>query len=130
MNKTVNIILTTLIIDAHEERDVAAADVPGAYLHAEFPKEKKVILKLTGVFVDIMCSVNPEYTKYVIYEVNKRGKDPSIFMYESCRPCTVVSNLHYFGTSCIPPHFKTWVLYLIHMINVWRISSSMGNNAQ
>ena len=67
-------ILTTLIIDAYEERDVAVTDVPGAYLHAEFPKEKKVILKLTGVFVDIMCSVNPEHSKYVIYDVNKKGK--------------------------------------------------------
>ena len=42
-------ILTTLIIDAYEEKNVAVADVPGAYLHAEFPREKKVILKLTGV---------------------------------------------------------------------------------
>ena len=30
-------IMTTLVIDAHEGRDVAIADVPGAYLHAEFP---------------------------------------------------------------------------------------------
>ena len=29
---------------------------------------------MTGVFVDIMCSVNPEYTEHVIYEVNRKGK--------------------------------------------------------
>ena len=63
-------ILTTLVIDAYEGKDVAVADVPGAYLHAKFPQDKKVVLKLTGVFVNIMCSVNPEYNDHVIYEVN------------------------------------------------------------
>ena len=28
-------IITTLLIDAHEGRDVAIFDVPGAYLHAD-----------------------------------------------------------------------------------------------
>ena len=36
-------ILTTLVIDAYEGRDVAVADVPGAYLHAKFPEDKKVV---------------------------------------------------------------------------------------
>ena len=67
-------IMTTLMIDAYEGRDVAVSDVPGAYLHAEFPKDKKVVLKLTGVFADIMCEVNPTYEKDIIYETGKRGK--------------------------------------------------------
>ena len=50
-------ILATLVIDAYEGRDVAVADVPGAYLHAKSPQDKKVVLNLTGVFADIMCSV-------------------------------------------------------------------------
>ena len=66
-------IITTLMIDAYEGRDIAIADVSGAYLHAEFPSGKRVILKLTGVFVDIMCEVNPEYKQHVIYEI-KNGK--------------------------------------------------------
>ena len=64
--------ISTTVIDAVEKRDVATADVPGAYLHAEFPKDKKVILKLTGIFVDIMCRANPEYEKYVAYEKGKK----------------------------------------------------------
>ena len=67
-------ILTTLIIDAYKGKDVAVADVPRSYLHVEFPKEKKVVLKLTGVFVYIMCSLNPEYSEHVIYEINRKGK--------------------------------------------------------
>ena len=67
-------IMTTLMINAYEEQDVAIADVPGAYLHAEFPEGKNVILKLNGVFVDIMCDVNPEYKNHIIYETTKKGK--------------------------------------------------------
>ena len=63
-------IISTLVIDAHECRDIAIADVNGAYLHAKMPSEKKVVLKIKGIFVDIMCKVNPEYKKYVVYENN------------------------------------------------------------
>ena len=54
-------IMTTLVIDAHEGRDIAIADVPGAYLHAEFQESKNVILRMTDIFVDIMYEVNKEY---------------------------------------------------------------------
>ena len=57
--------LTTLLIDAQEGRDVAIFDVPGAYLHAKFPDDKTVLMRLRDEFVDIMCEVNPEYKKYV-----------------------------------------------------------------
>ena len=35
-------------------------------------QRKKVVLKLLGVFVEIMCEVNKEYEKYVIYEGKKK----------------------------------------------------------
>ena len=52
-------IMATLIIDSYEKRYVAIADVPGAYLHAEMHKDKLVLMKLRGKFVDIMCKINP-----------------------------------------------------------------------
>lgn len=59
----------TLITDAHEWRKVNIFDVPGAFLQSEMPeKDKKVLLKLTGDMVDVMCSVNPEYTDTFVYE--------------------------------------------------------------
>ena len=67
-------IMTTLMIDAYEGRDVAVADISGAYLNAEFPKEKKVILKLNGIFVNIMCDVNPKYRQHIVFETTKREK--------------------------------------------------------
>ena len=36
------------------------------------PEEKRVIIKLRGKFVDIMCEVNQEYTKYETYENGKK----------------------------------------------------------
>ena len=62
------------MIGAFEERDIAIADVPGAYLHPEFPNDKKVVLKLSGLFVDIMCNVNPEYKEHIVYESTGKGK--------------------------------------------------------
>ena len=38
---------------------VRTFDVTGAYLHANPPREKHVILKLRGEFVEIMREVNP-----------------------------------------------------------------------
>ena len=61
-------IMATLIIDTYEKRYVAIADVPGAYLHAEMPEGKLVLMKLRGKFVDIMCSINPEYLPHICYE--------------------------------------------------------------
>ena len=61
-------IMTTLVIDTYEGRIVSIVDVPGSYLHAKMPEEKRLLLKLRGQFVDIMCNVNPEYRSYVRVE--------------------------------------------------------------
>ena len=65
-------IIGTLLIDANEGRDVAIFDVPGAYLQAEMPAEKKLLMIFRDEFVDIMCEVNPEYRQYVIEEKGKK----------------------------------------------------------
>ena len=64
-------LLTTLLVDAYKEREVATFDVPGVYLHAELSKngnKERLLLKLTGDFVDIICEVNPEHSENIIYE--------------------------------------------------------------
>ena len=47
---------------------MATLGVPGAYLHAEIPKYKRILMKLREVFIDIICQVKPEYDKNVIYD--------------------------------------------------------------
>ena len=58
-------LFVTLVIDAYENRDVTTFDIPGAYFYAPNPSDKQVLLNLKGLFVDIMCQVNPEYKSYV-----------------------------------------------------------------
>ena len=64
-------LLVTLLVDAYEDKDVGTYDVPGAYLQASLaPKDNggRVLMKLVGEFVDIMCKVNPDHEKNVVYE--------------------------------------------------------------
>ena len=62
----------TLIVGEHEGCDVDTFEIPDAYLHAEIPKDKRILMNLRGNFVDIMCQVNPEYKHHVRYENGKR----------------------------------------------------------
>ena len=59
-------LMLSLMIDAKEKRDVATADVAGAYLKADM--DDFVIMKLTGPDVRIFCEMNQEYKKFVIKE--------------------------------------------------------------
>ena len=61
-------LFSTAVIAAHEKRHVITFDVPGAYLHANIPDGKFRILMLEGKYVEIMCSVNPEYEQFVQIE--------------------------------------------------------------
>ena len=63
-------LILSMLIDAREERDIATADVSGAYLHANM--DDFVIVKLTGQTVDIMCNVNDEWKQLVIEENGKK----------------------------------------------------------
>ena len=65
-------LFMTLCIDAHENRDVAVFDVPGAYLNAYMPDDKFLLIKFSDKFVDIMCDVNPELVEDVRIENGKR----------------------------------------------------------
>jgi len=63
-------LLVSLIIDAFEGRDVATADVAGAYLHAEM--DEFVIMKITNSHhIRIMCDIDPIYKEYITVENRK-----------------------------------------------------------
>ena len=67
-------LITTLMIAVHEERKVISFDVPGAFLQAEMSEEKLVLLKLKGRFADMMCEINPEHEKNILYEVGRNNR--------------------------------------------------------
>jgi hypothetical protein len=72
-------IMLTAVIDAHEERDVMTCGIPYAFIQALMPKvkdgEERVMMKITGVLVNMLVKLNPElYGPYVVYEKNRRNK--------------------------------------------------------
>jgi hypothetical protein len=63
---SVDSLFLSLLIDASEGRDVATADIAGAYLNADM--DELVILRLTGEDVSLMCQVSPAFTAFVATE--------------------------------------------------------------
>ena len=64
-------------IDAKEGRDVMSGNVPNAFIQAPMPPRKegedRVIMKITGVLVDLMIQISPEtYKGAVVYENGKK----------------------------------------------------------
>ncbi len=65
-------LMCLLLVNSFGNRDIAAFDVPGAYLHAAIPKDKSAILKIEDEFVNIMYDVNPEYLNDARYEGKRK----------------------------------------------------------
>ena len=70
---TMEAIMLCAIVDAFEGRDVMSADVPNAFIQANLPKTKDgeahVIMKITGVLVDMLVKLAPEvYGNFVVFE--------------------------------------------------------------
>ena len=70
-------IMLTAVIDAHERRDMMCADVPNAFIQAEMPDleegDEKVIMKITGVLVHMLIQLNPGlYGPHVVYEKGRK----------------------------------------------------------
>jgi hypothetical protein len=59
-------LMLSIIIEAFEGRDVATADVAGAYLKA--PMDDFVVMKFVGASVRILCKLNPSHERNVVIE--------------------------------------------------------------
>ena len=60
----------SLLVDAKEVRDVAISDAVRAYLLAEM--KDHVVLKLTGEAVEVLCTANEKYSKFVSIKKGKK----------------------------------------------------------
>ena len=70
-------IFLLAIVDAKEGRDVMSADIPNAFIQALMPivadGEERVIMKITGVLVDMLVEIAPEtYGPYVVFEDGRK----------------------------------------------------------
>jgi hypothetical protein len=70
-------IMLTAAIDMHEKRDVMCVDIPNAFIQTHMPEigpgDERVIMKITGVLVQMLTQLNPElYGPHVVYEKGKQ----------------------------------------------------------
>jgi hypothetical protein len=63
--------LLTLMTDGMEERDVAIANVVGAYLNAAM--DDFVSMKVVGREAELMCKLNPEWRQHLRYDKKNRA---------------------------------------------------------
>ena len=71
-------IMLTAIVDAKEGRDVMSCDIPNAFIQTKLPNikegDERVIMKITGVLVDLLVDISPEvYGPYVVYDRHKKA---------------------------------------------------------
>ena len=68
--------LLTAVIDAMERRDVATCDIPNAFVQTEVDEVdgqgNRLIMKIRGACVDILCEIDPTYKEYVVEERGQR----------------------------------------------------------
>ena len=60
-----------MLIGAYEGRNYISFDVPGAFLQANMPDDKLVILKFKGRMADMLADVNEKYRKHLVKEGGK-----------------------------------------------------------
>jgi hypothetical protein len=70
-------IVLTCMIEAHEGRDVMSADIPNAFIQTKMPEipqgEERVLMKITGVLVDLLMDLNPElYGSKIVFENGRK----------------------------------------------------------
>ena len=63
-------LMLSIVVGAHEGKDVTTVDVVGAYLTAYM--DEFVVMKLTGESEDILCKTNKKYKRFVVMEGNAR----------------------------------------------------------
>ena len=63
---SIDAFFISMVIDSIEGRDVAMADIKGAYLNAIMDDE--VIMKIVGDDVVIFCELRPDFKEFVVME--------------------------------------------------------------
>ena len=70
-------LILLAVIDVRELRDIMCVDIPNAFIQADLPSgsdlKERIVMKITGVLVDILLNIAPDvYAGYVVYEKKKK----------------------------------------------------------
>ena len=68
-------LLLSCIVDAFENKCVVIADIPAAFLSADWPEDAPDChIRFEGVMVEMLCQIKPEYRKLIKYSRSKSGR--------------------------------------------------------
>jgi Reverse transcriptase (RNA-dependent DNA polymerase) len=70
-------VMILSVIDAKERRDIMSCDIPNAFIQADTPEvkpgEERILMKITGVLVDMLVQMAPDvYGPYVVMEKGRK----------------------------------------------------------
>jgi len=70
-------IFITATVDAHEQRNVMTADIPNAFIQASLENlkdgDEKVVMKVTGMLVDLLVKVAPNvYSPFIVFKNGRK----------------------------------------------------------
>jgi hypothetical protein len=65
-------LMMSCLMDAIEGRKVATCDIPRAFLQADWPADRNCYLKFEGAMVSMICDIDSDYSKNIVYGKNGR----------------------------------------------------------
>ncbi|CAJ1935837.1 unnamed protein product [Cylindrotheca closterium] len=67
-------IMITCVIDEYEGRDMMSLEISNAFIQTQMPMDarSRVMMKITGLLVDMMIQLEPRYCDYVVIENGKQ----------------------------------------------------------
>ena len=66
-------LFISCVIDAHERRDIATEDIPGAFLQAHLKENEEMFMVLRGKMAELLCAIDQEnYGAHKQWDEKKR----------------------------------------------------------
>ena len=92
-------ILLISVIAAEEKRDVAIVDIPNAFIQTRVEREEdKVIIRVRGYLVDVLCKIWSGYKEYVT--TNSKGEKQLLLQCENAIYGTIIASLLFYNKFC------------------------------
>ena len=89
-------VLLTAVIAAEERRDTVVVDIPNAFIQTRVEREEdKVIIRVRGYLVDVLCKIDPNYKKFVT--TNKKGEKQLLLLCENAIYGTLIASLLFYN---------------------------------
>ena len=89
-------VLLTAVIAAEERRDTVVVDIPNAFIQTRVEREEdKVIIRVRGFLVDVLCKIDPNYKKFVT--TNKKGEKQLLLLCENAIYGTLIASLLFYN---------------------------------